>query len=463
MKHFENQLSAVLPARLAVTVFLAGVLAAASPMAGQQPATVKKKATEPVQHLNPQTAAPKTQPATQAQSKTQTPQNTPAQTKTAAPSGAQTPSKTQQLEAIGTLKTFPMYYIAGNQVQTAQIQPGASVKLKANQSLMVAKTGNLPTAIRPDVPLRSEMASKKFYALPETYYARLNTGKEATLNLVFGVERPLKRGAGQQIFDGALSVFLQDSDRPAEQQSLQQPVILEVAAPVERIDPQRISLTHTNLPSTSISFQADHPADSVAVRLITSVHTEGYTAFLPVQPVLDFPGPGQTLQGWGIEQVPVTIQLKGISGQQTYSVTLEAFDGSVSPTSLTLRGGEPQTVHFRSRGLQGGALRANNPLLGMAETRFTYRIPYAFLIAALLGGMIGGYFRFSGGDSTQGSAGRRFLSGLLGGILGAGAYSLGVNLLGDYFPSFPYFSEIVTFVVAALAGGALSYFTKGKA
>ena len=460
MKHFQNQLSAVLPARLAVTAFLLGVMAAASPVEGQQPATVKKKATEPVQHINPQVAAPKTQPATQA--KTQTPQNTGVQTKTAGPSG-QTPSKIQQLEAIGTLKTFPLYYIAGNQVQTAQIQPGASVKLKPSQSLMVAKTGNLPTAIRPDVPLRSELASKKFYALPETYYARLNTGKEATLNLVFGVERPLKRGGGQQIFDGALSVFLQDSDKPAEQQTLQQPVILEVAAPVDRIDPQRISLTHTNLPSTSISFQADHPADSVAVRLITSVHTEGYTAFLPVQPAIDFPGSGQILQGWGVEQIPVTIQLQGASQQQTYPVALEAYDGSVNPTSLTLRGGEPQTVYFRSRGLQGGVLRASNPLLGTAETRFAYRIPFAFLIAALLGGMVGGYFRFSGGDSAQGSAGRRFLSGLLGGILGAGAYSLGVNLLGDSFPTFPYFSEIVTFVVAALAGGALSYFAKGKA
>ena len=461
MTHFNNQFSAHLRGRLVAIGFLFTGISVALPVTGQQPVTTKAKSTEPVHvtapQTNPKPATAQQQPATHIQPKTK------------ALESAQTPSKTpvmpntQQPNKTGAVKMLPVYSFVGNQVHGVKSQPAASIKLSADQSLLVAKTGVLPRVISPNVALGSELAKKKFFALPETYYARTSTGKEATLNLVYCVERPLRRSEDQRIFNGALSVFLQDSVRPNEQQSLQQPVMLEVKAAVDQIAPDRISLTHTNLPSTSIVFQAGHPADSVEVRLITSVHTEGYTKFLPVQPTLDFPGSGQALQGWGLEQVPVTIQVLGISGQQTFSVALEATDGSVTPTSVTLRGGEPQTVHFRSRGLQGGSLRANNPLLGSVEAAFTYRIPFAFLVAALLGGMVGGYFRFSGGDGAQGSAGRRFLSGLLGGILGAGAYSLGVNLLGDSFPTFPYFSEIVTFVVAALAGGALSYFTKGKA
>lgn len=457
MKHLKNQFfGRPLRAFIIAALAISGISTSLS-LTAQVPSTARPKQKEPVQTVVPQTT--KTSPA---QTQTQPSTSVQAKPKTQVLQNNQVTFQSQQFKTAETVKSLPVYSIAGSQLQTAQLQPGASTQLKPNQSLLVAKTGISPLKISPRVPLGTTSVKQKYFALPETYYARLSTGKEATLNLVYCVERPLRRMKGKPVFDGSLIVFLEDADKPNEQQTLTQPVMLEVAAPVDQIAPERISLTHTNLPSTSINFQAGYPADSVSVKLITSVHTEGYTTYLPVLPAIDFPGSGQSLQGWGLEQIPVTIQLRGITGQQSYSIALEASDGSVNPTTVTLRGGEPQTVHFRSRGLHGGVLRASNPLLESAEAQFAYRIPFAFMIAALLGGLVGGYFRFSSGEGAPGSGGRRFLSGLLGGLLGAGAYSAGVNLLGDSFPTFPYFSEIVTFVVAALAGGALSFFTKGK-
>lgn len=198
-----------------------------------------------------------------------------------------------------------------------------------------------------------------------------------------------------------------------------------------------------------------YAVDSVRVRLLTSDNPEGYPVSIPVSPAILLSNGGHALQGFGIEQTEVTVTLRGVSSGVPVPVSLIATNGIVSPTEITLKPGEVKKVFFRSRGISQGTLRAHSSGNDSADLSITYRFPWEFLLAALLGGVTGAWFNFirqpaSTPKQEKHAFGYYLKNGIPLALFAALLYAIGVNVLEGRFPTYVYFSEAVTMLFSAI-------------
>ena len=126
---------------------------------------------------------------------------------------------------------------------------------------------------------------------------------------------------------------------------------------------------------------------------------------------------------------------------------LEAVQLELGPTGSG-------AVTLRSAGTGEALLRASGPGLEEATATIVFVWPWVFLVAALLGGVLGGLAAAAQERRTGGSAhwGPSAFKGLLVGVVAALAwYALGVNLLSLDL-GVPRQNELAVSALAALAG-----------
>jgi hypothetical protein len=196
------------------------------------------------------------------------------------------------------------------------------------------------------------------------------------------------------------------------------------------ISPAQIAIAHTSLDYDSVRIESPDPT---FVRISTGGDLSGIVIPIPVLAMTVALTPQQrTIQGFGLATTEIGVTLpRGMARTDTALVNFESSQSPVRPDKVRVSGAEGATVRLRS-GLPGtNTIRAFIDGVEVGHTEVVFEPPIAFLVATLIGILLGGAARFVGGkrrkrvrslpwDITKGAP-----FGLLASIAGA----VGMDLL----------------------------------
>jgi hypothetical protein len=239
---------------------------------------------------------------------------------------------------------------------------------------------------------------------------------------------------------------------------------MRVVGDADSIAPDTVVLRETNAQMERIRVFSQESVDSLRVRLVPGFDPRGVDVWLPVQPALAFEQTPASIQGLGVEGATLVVGTRGTRSSDSTVVTLSASRGSLESNRLVLTAGGG-VVKLRSAGLGPATISARAPGWSPAQVTIGYRWPVTFLLAALLGGLLGALVAYAHprrGRRT--SLGRLLLKGIGVGLLVCVVYfGVGINLL-QFDIQVQFFNELVVFALAALAAAfGIPAFTPGGA
>jgi hypothetical protein len=172
---------------------------------------------------------------------------------------------------------------------------------------------------------------------------------------------------------------------------------------------------------------------------------------LPVErPALELSVSLRTLQGFGLQTAEVSARpVAGVwSGGAPERLLFAAERGSLEPSDALLGDEGVAKSRLRSSGFGSDTLRAGGAPFAEAEVKVRYVFPSTFVLAALLGGVIGGVaaVRLRAKRSVRGVD---LLTAAATALVAAVAYACGINFTGvDLGRGF---HEALVFTVGAVA------------
>jgi len=341
------------------------------------------------------------------------------------------PKKQLKLDPILLQKDVQFNVVGQTEETSSRVEKVNSFQLKPNEKNAVAITGKQMTALD-----RTELRNigdfkpeTKIYTLPELYYGReAITNEQITYKILFIDSAPLRFDLSKNAFEGSVSflpVETSGSGNPL-QKKLASPNDIIVSYGVEKIP---LKITDVNWPPMDVNVNDSNPRDSVGVKVLTISNPLGYEKFLDVEPTIMLSSTRNTIQGFGIQTLPVNVSLKGVSSYKPISVTIESSLGTVDKSSITLADDQSQQIVFRSEGLGDINLKAYNSNYGSSSISIKAIFPWLFLILSLLGGLIGSLGKGLLGKEKISS--RHLAYGSIAGLMAAVAFwGLGIMLIG---------------------------------
>jgi hypothetical protein len=186
-----------------------------------------------------------------------------------------------------------------------------------------------------------------------------------------------------------------------------------------------------NMPSSRVELIADQVSDSAGVKVITTSNPDGYSTYLKVKPSLEIFTNRSTLQGYGIQKIPVDVRFIGSNSPDSVKVNFSVGKGTVNPISAYVSYNKPSTIYLSSEGIGDAKLSASTNNIQSNDLHFTYIFPWAFLMFSMLGGLIGGLARYYFNQRKKKFPIKPIIGGIfIGFIVAVAYYFLGVNLLG---------------------------------
>jgi hypothetical protein len=154
--------------------------------------------------------------------------------------------------------------------------------------------------------------------------------------------------------------------------------------------------------------------------------------------------------GFGLATTELHVSLPVEAGSNRRDVVLSARHGVPQPSVLQLAGGESGVSVIRSSGVGRDTVLVTSGPLRSEPLELVYAWPLLFLVASLLGGLVGSLMDAAAVRRRGTSASRRayVVSGLAAGVFVAVATVIGLNVTGVDLPATS--GEAAVFVVAAL-------------
>lgn len=248
-------------------------------------------------------------------------------------------------------------------------------------------------------------------------------------------------------FSGDVLIGIEDSVRRTEKIPLR-PMELQVTSDAGRVEPQTVTLDHTNVPWQRVRLFARNPRDTVHVVIRAVFQPEGYAAPIAVdRPRIDVRPASSAIQGLGLEQVAVTVTVPAFLRGDTLTVTLWSDHGGLDAGTIRIPPSGTAEVGLRSSGLGRNTVHAEIFGIASGEAPVRYTLPWPFVVAAVLGGVLGTLIR----RRRRHQARADFVAGIVAGLLSAVAYAIGLNLTG--IDVNVRVGEAAVLVVAALGAG----------
>lgn len=253
-----------------------------------------------------------------------------------------------------------------------------------------------------------------------------------------------------------LSLGLRSENLPADA-SLEQPITVQfgfrglVAEPIEAIRLEQAGTEH----EIHLDFHFLPTAAQPVLELRSAITDIDFQ--LEAMPRIELRPVRDAMVGLGLDEVQVRVLRLAPHGApdntlDRLSATIEVIAGSAvpEPADLIFLEGEAQT-HFtlRSRGLDDATIRVTAGAHSATHT-IQQGFPTGPLVAALLGGIVGGFSRRFARNADGGSTSARIAEGLAVAVVAYVAGVLGVGYLG--LPSAVVATEAGAFLTGALTG-----------
>jgi hypothetical protein len=318
-------------------------------------------------------------------------------------------------------------------------------RLAPAESKATAITG--ASAIKVDrslFPMLKDTGLVNVFMLPEMYYARVaGTDQQISYRILFVDSAPLRYDFDKETFRGSVTFLpVEESDsgeaHPA-QKTLSIPEDILISSGSEKIP---VHITTVNWPPLDIPVESPDPKDSVEVKVLTVTNPTGYGQNLRIEPAIILSSTRTTIQGFGIQSLPVHVTLKGVTSCKPIPVTVESSRGMIDSASLVLTDDRPHEVILRSEGLGKIDLRCVTPNYRSNVISVEAVFPWLFLLLSLLGGLIGGLGKNLLGQEKV-TLRRLALGGIFGFIAAVAYWGLGIVLIGVSFETHGYNEAMV--------------------
>ena len=155
--------------------------------------------------------------------------------------------------------------------------------------------------------------------------------------------------------------FILLSETPPDDYILKVPVMVEVVSDyIHTITPVTREIDHLSIPLTEIKFQGRDLSDSAQVKIITRSNPEGYITYLKIKPAIELNSKRSGMQGLGVQKIPVSVRVLGMSSKDSIMVSFSPEKGTVEPGTVFVHSNRPAVVNFRSEGLGYSTLSASS-------------------------------------------------------------------------------------------------------
>jgi hypothetical protein len=337
------------------------------------------------------------------------------------------------------------------------VDPGRFQTLSAGQAILsrssdTARSVSLPAEIAGSAVLPANEGPRKVLQLPWEYQVRRvsGTGSEPVIHAqpVTWADGPLTFNRDARRFEGSVSLFLQNSVRPAGRDEVVPPFPIILTSDADSLDRNVIDLGWTGFPPEIIRVTSRHPGDSVRIDIRTPSDAVGVPLHVPVRPTVVIESPRRTVPGWGVGEFRVTVELHGpLPGGD---VRLRpSIQGVVDSSGVHMAGGRTTQLTIRSQGLGIVPLTVAADGFVSDQVPFEYVFPFWFFGMGAAGAILGAAFAVS---RTQKERRWLFFLNRVGlGLAGMLAYFvLGVQIFAIDKSPVP-ISEIAVLTVALLA------------
>ncbi len=341
-----------------------------------------------------------------------------------------------------------------NQNRSERISVPGAFRLGPEEQKATAVIGNnIMRLDRNQMPaMRDISAAAKVFILPELHYAReAETNNQISYNILFIDLSPLRLSIDKELFEGGIRFMAIEpaytSNNPPVQKTLSVPEEIVVSYGMESIP---IQINQINWPPYDVYILSKNPVDSLEIKLLTISNPGGYKKYLPVEPAIILSCARNSIQGLGLQKIPVFIALKGITSYKPVSVAIQSDYGEIQPSTLTLSDNRPVPFFLRSEGVGNIKLMAIQSAYRSNNISIRAVFPWLFLILAISGGIIGGIGkRLKGkGKITL----RLVLFSCIIGLLTSIAYwGVGIKLIDFSFEDRGY-NEAMIFGISMIAG-----------
>lgn len=300
-----------------------------------------------------------------------------------------------------------------------------------------------------NLPAFSQFAKTGLKVIPEVHIGNIGTrGEKIAYQIAFTENQKFRYIDSLARFCGKLNFLLISATNPKG--NLGEPEKIEVHSDeVITIDPDKPAIAHLNEPSTEIHLTGDRVSDSVKIKIITESNATGYTTFIGVEPTLQIFTNDHDLQGFGIDKIPISVRIMGSTSSDSLKVNFTASKGTMTPNALYVKYNAPATVYLRSANSGDCIVSAHTSNMNSNNLVFTYTFPWVFLLASVLGGLIGAFARYYFNAGEKKFSMRPIIGGVLVGFIVAAAYyALGINLIGLDFSA--ELNEVTVLALSAL-------------
>ncbi len=276
-------------------------------------------------------------------------------------------------------------------------------------------------------------ADAKFKMIPELHVESEESGIQKAYNILFSSLQPMKYNFDRKEFLATISFLLVEEPMGSEGTAfnLLKPVTLEITSnTIHTITPgKNLAISHVSMPSSEVNIACSDVLDSVNFKIITALNPSGYETYLTVDPALELTPGQRSIQGYGVQEVPITIRFIGTNAGDSVRVSFSVDKGTVTPNPLTMKYNQAAIIKLRSEGQGAVKITAKSAHTTSNEVALSYSFPWLFLGSSVLGGLIGGSIKFYF-MGTRRKYGKPILGSILIGIVGAiSYYALGINLL----------------------------------
>jgi hypothetical protein len=304
-----------------------------------------------------------------------------------------------------------------------------AVDLKRGELLVMQTTGitkqATPVQIKEAGTIRLELPIRAYYVNSAGVVKKSGLVAE----IAGGGLRMREDGRG---FLGQIFVALVDMKDGTATYAFDNPASLLVTASVENVEPQQFSLPGTN-DWKRVKLSASNPDDPVPLRIRASITPDGLDIKVPViRPIFTVSGDPEVVQGLGLQEMTITVASVGLPNPEGRSVILASTRGKLGETRVRLESDGVATTTLRSIGAGPVTVTARSE--GFADTdseglKFSW--PFVFVLAALIGGIVGSAIRHFQKTRRSGRSGilRLLTTGALSGLAAAVLYAVGVNIL----------------------------------